>query len=423
MRTIRLLAASLLVALCAGFSSCGDDELEREPVINFDPNGNNGSSDLEKTYSQYIDDYENMTCKRFNDNGDTIEFAGITAKGYLMINLFQKATKTKVFDWVDNVKTDTIYKVYKGYGEYEEVTVKSIGLSHDKSYIKSNKEFITLVDFFGGTSPFTRILFVNGGNSKMSNIMPVDSWSTRTFIPNWYNNEYSFIHDCCYTLTGDTVYTIKYDKNDFYDIKNYEGRIILSGAYHYNITRISNEEGIGNNIANFSEIYQFNSCKINYRDCKKVWERNITLPFNYEANAKLSYSIVNKSANIWEYKADIIYYDGTKKDYTFYLNIENGTISEALSNSPLVGSWIYITDEGYKEIITFYNDNTGSWESVNIHDNTSNTDPFTYTMDDKEDKFVIDFGDNSPETYYYNISDNKMKLIYEDGHVELYTKQ
>lgn len=239
MRTIRLLAASLLVALCAGFSSCGDDELEREPVINFDPNGNNGSSDLEKTYSQYIDDYENMTCKRFNDNGDTIEFAGITAKGYLMINLFQKATKAKVFDWVDNVKTDTIYKVYKGYGEYEEVTVKSIGLSHDKSYIKSNKEFITLVDFFGGTSPFTRILFVNGGNSKMSNIMPVDSWSTRTFIPNWYNNEYSFIHDCCYTLTGDTVYTIKYDKNDFYDIKNYEGRIILSGAYHYNITRIT----------------------------------------------------------------------------------------------------------------------------------------------------------------------------------------
>lgn len=47
----------------------------------------------------------------------------------------------------------------------------------------------------------------------------------------------------------------------------------------------------------------------------------------------------------------------------------------------------------------------------------------TYTMDDKEDKFVIDFGDNSPETYYYNISDNKMKLMYEDGHVELYTKQ
>ena len=48
---------------------------------------------------------------------------------------------------------------------------------------------------------------------------------------------------------------------------------------------------------------------------------------------------------------------------------------------------------------------------------------FVTNPDDKEDKFIIDFGDNSPETYYYNISDNKMKLMYEDGHVELYTKQ
>lgn len=118
-----------------------------------------------------------MTCKRFNDNGDTIEFTGITAKGYLMINLFQEATKKKVFDWVDNVKIDTICKVYKGYGEYEEVTVKSIGLSHahGNPHIESNKNFITLLDFFGGESPFTRILFVNGGNSKMSNIMPIGS--------------------------------------------------------------------------------------------------------------------------------------------------------------------------------------------------------------------------------------------------------
>ena len=81
-----------------------------------------------------------------------------------------------------------------------------------------------------------------------------------------------------------------------------------------------------------------------------------------------------------DYKLDLLYYDGTKKDYTFYLNIENGTISETQNVSPIVGSWVYITDEGYKEIITFYSDNTGRWESVNIHDNTFNLDPFTYTM-------------------------------------------
>lgn len=45
MKTFRLLATSLLVALSMGVSSCGDDELEREPIDIFDPNGNNGSSD------------------------------------------------------------------------------------------------------------------------------------------------------------------------------------------------------------------------------------------------------------------------------------------------------------------------------------------------------------------------------------------
>lgn len=422
MKSIRLLATLLLVAVCAGFSSC-EEELEEEPSTILKPEGGNNSSDLENTYSQYIDDYKNMTCKRFNDNGDTIEFTGITAKGYLMINLFQEATKKKVFDWVDNVKIDTICKVYKGYGEYEEVTVKSIGLSHahGNPHIESNKNFITLLDFFGGESPFTRILFVNGGNSKMSNIMPIGSWSINTFITNWYNNEYSFIHDCCYTLTGDTVYTIKYENYDFYNIREYEQRIMLCGSYDHEATRISGEEGIGTYVANFSGIYQFNSCKINYKDCKQVWERDFTLPFNYEANAKLFYSIVNKSANVWEYKVDVIYYDGTKKDYTFYLNIDNGVISENLNASPLTGKWLYTTEAGNKEIITFNGDNTGNWESVDIYDNTSNTDAFAYTVNGNE--VIIDFGDGSLETYRYEIVDNEMKLTYEDGHTEVYTKQ
>lgn len=422
MKFIRLLATLLLVAVCAGFSSC-EEELEEEPPTILKPEGGNNSSDLENTYSQYIDDYKNMTCKRFNDNGDTIEFTGITAKGYLMINLFQEATKKKVFDWVDNVKIDTICKVYKGYGEYEEVTVKSIGLSHahGNPHIESNKNFITLLDFFGGESPFTRILFVNGGNSKMSNIMPIGSWSINTFITNWYNNEYSFIHDCCYTLTGDTVYTIKYENYDFYNIREYEQRIMLCGSYDHEATRISCEEGIGTYVANFSGIYQFNSCKINYKDCKQVWERGFTLPFNYEANAKLSYSIVNKSANVWEYKVDIIYYDGTKKDYTFYLNIDNGVISENPNASPLIGKWLYTTEAGNKEIITFNGDNTGNWESVDIYDNTSNTDTFAYTVNGNE--VIIDFGDGSLETYRYEIVENEMKLTYEDGHTEVYTKQ
>lgn len=184
-------------------------------------------------------------------------------------------------------------------------------------------------------------------------------------------------------------------------------------------TPVTYEESV--NVNDYQQ--QLTASRINYRTAKTVWNTKHKLPFEILSDTKKEYTLLDNSTNIWKYKLDLLYYDGTKKDYTFYLNIENGTISETLNASPLVGSWIYITDGGNKEIITFYSDNTGSWESVDIHDNTSNTDPFTYTMDDKEDKFIIDFGDNSPETCYYNISDNKMKLMYEDGHVELYTKQ
>lgn len=368
MKIFRLLAASLLVAVCTGFSSCGDDELEREPVINFDPNG----SDLEKKYSQYIDDYENMTCKRFEDKGDTIEFTGITSKGYLMINLFQYATKTKVFEWVDNVKIDTIYQIYKGYGEYEEVRVKSIGLSNGKYHLKSNKGFVTLLDFFGGTSSFTRILFVNGGNSKMSDIMPVGAWHINTFIPNWYNNEYSFIHDCCYTLAGDTVYTIKYGKYDDDNINMYERRIATNGygSFQYRFEQVSAEEAVGTglDIDNFHGSYQLRVARINYRTAQNMWgeQRYINLPFDYEAKAKLSYSITDKSSDTWKYKANITYYDGTKKEVTLNVNIENGAVQgeDDYNSLLIIGKWKMTSGDAVATHVTYKNDGTFEYTST-----------------------------------------------------------
>ena len=228
----------------------------------------------------------------------------------------------------------------------------------------------------------------------------------RAYITDWYK-ESVFVGNCCYNDMGDTLYVSQ----------------INNGAVGG--TPISYEESVSVNVdVNFDDfLTQISALRINYKTYKNVWYTKHKLPFEIFSDTKRECTLLDNSTNIWKYKLDLLYYDGTKKDYTFYLNIENGTISETQDVSPIVGSWVYITDEGYKEIITFYSDNTGRWESVNIHDNTSNSDPFTYTMDDKEDKFIIDFGDNSPETYYYNISDNKMKLMYEDGHVELYTKQ
>ena len=296
-----------------------------------------------------------------------------------MINLFQKATKTKVFDWVDNVKIDTIYKVYKGYGEYEEVTIKSIGLSHShvgKPHIASNKDFIILLDFFGGTSPFTRILFVNGGNSKMSDIMPVDSWHISTFIPNWYNNEYSFIHNCCYTLAGDTVYTIKYGEYDDNNINMYGSRIATNGhgSFQYQFEQVSAEEAVGTglDIDNFHGSYQLRVARINYRTAQNMWgeQRYINLPFVYEAKAKLSYSITDKSSDTWKYKVNITYYDGTKKEVTLNVNIENGEVQgeDDYNSLFIIGKWKMTSGDAVATHVTYKDD--GTFEYTSTEDNS-----------------------------------------------------
>ena len=42
---------------------------------------------------------------------------------------------------------------------------------------------------------------------------------------------------------------------------------------------------------------------------------------------------------------------------------------------------------------------------------------------DGSTKLVLDWGDDDPETYTVEISDNSLKLIEEGGHTETFTKQ
>ena len=383
MKTLRLLTASLLIAVCAGFSSCGDEELEEFQLDEMYSTGDSFS-----TYGLNIKDYE---CRGSFYFGNINHFSGLK-NNHLWISSYDRTTKEKLWEWTDSRTFDKKRTVHVGYGEYKDIEISSITTY---GACAKNNIFIASVGYSGESYGEYNILFktATGNLKEIRNEYPA-------YITDWYK-ESVFVGNCCYNDLGDTIYVSQVNNG------------AVSG------TPISYEETII--VSDYQQ--QLTASRINYKTYKSVWNTEYRLPFEIFPDTKKEYVLLDNSTNIWKYKLDLLYYDGTKKDYTFYLNIENGTISETQNVSPIVGSWVYITDEGYKEIITFYSDNTGRWESVNIHDNTFNLDPFTYTMDDKEDKFIIDFGDNSPETYYYNISDNKMKLMYEDGHVELYTKQ
>lgn len=383
MKTLRLLTTSLLIAVCAGFSSCGDEELEEFQLDEMYSTGDSFS-----TYGLNIKDYE---CRGSFYFGNINHFSGLK-NNHLWISSYDRTTKEKLWEWTDSRTFDKKRTVHVGYGEYKDIEISSITTY---GACAKNNIFVASVGYGGESYGEYNILFktATGNLKEIRNEYPA-------YITDWYK-ESVFVGNCCYNDLGDTIYVSQVNNG------------AVSG------TPISYEETII--VSDYQQ--QLTASRINYKTYKSVWNTEYRLPFEIFPDTKKEYVLLDNSTNIWKYKLDLLYYDGTKKDYTFYLNIENGTISETQNVSPIVGSWVYITDEGYKEIITFYSDNTGRWESVNIHDNTSNLDPFTYTMDDKEDKFIIDFGDNSPETYYYNISDNKMKLMYEDGHVELYTKQ
>ena len=383
MKTLRLLTTSLLIAVCAGFSSCGDEELEEFQLDEMYSTGDSFS-----TYGLNIKDYE---CRGSFYFGNINHFSGLK-NNHLWISSYDRTTKEKLWEWTDSRTFDKKRTVHVGYGEYKDIEISSITTY---GACAKNNIFVASVGYGGESYGEYNILFktATGNLKEIRNEYPA-------YITDWYK-ESVFVGNCCYNDLGDTIYVSQVNNG------------AVSG------TPISYEETII--VSDYQQ--QLTASRINYKTYKSVWNTEYRLPFEIFPGTKKEYVLLDNSTNIWKYKLDLLYYDGTKKDYTFYLNIENGTISETQNVSPIVGSWVYITDEGYKEIITFYSDNTGRWESVNIHDNTFNLDPFTYTMDDKEDKFIIDFGDNSPETYYYNISDNKMKLMYEDGHVELYTKQ
>lgn len=387
MKNIRLLATSLLVALSMGFTSCGDDELD-----DFQPEVMFTDGDSFSTYGLNFRDYECYGSFRW---GNINHFSGLK-NNHLWISSYDRTTKEKLWEWTDSRTFDRKRTVHVGYGEYKDIEISSI--TTYGAYTKNNI-FVASVSYNGESYNEDNILF-----KTAAGMLKEIKNDYRAYIADWYK-ESVFVGNCCYNDMGDTLYVSQ----------------VNNGAVGG--TPISYEESVRVNVNVNDFLTQITASRINYKTYKDVWHTKHKLPFEIFSDTKKEYTLLDNSTNMWKYKLDLLYYDGTKKDYTFYLNIENGTISETLNASPLVGSWIYITDGGNKEIITFYSDNTGSWESVDIHDNTSNTDPFIYTMDDKEDKFVIDFGDNSPETYYYNISDNKMKLMYEDGHVELYTKQ
>lgn len=384
MKAFRLLTTSLLVAVCVGFGSC-EEELEEVPVEELYSNGDSFS-----TYGLNIKDYE---CRGSYYWGNINHFSGLK-NNHLWISSYDRTTKEKLWEWIDSRTFDRKRTVHVGYGEYKDIEISSITTY---GACAKNNIFVASVSYSGESYSEYNILFqtATGNLKEMKD-------AKQSYVVDWYK-ESVFVGNCCYNDMGDTIYVSPFPNGTIGGVPiSYEEAISVSINYGYKPQYI---------------LASRDNCKSGQR----VWNTEYELPFEVLSDTQKEYTLLDSSTNIWKYNLHLLYYSGEQRDYTFYLNIDNGTISENPNASPLIGKWLYTTGAGNKEIITFNGDNTGSWESIDIYDNSSSTDTFSYTVNENE--VIIDFGDGSPETYRYEIAGNEMKLTYEDGHTEVYFKQ
>ena len=293
MRRFRLLAASLLVALCTGFSSCGDDELDMKPVVDLTPNE---SSKTDELFDEYVSDNHRITCRGYADFESTILFAGLKDKHLWFAEYEKTETKGIRFEWTDIEETDTIQKVYKGYGEYETIKLNTIfPLFHKKTTVGN---IVTL-----RLSGYNQTIFTFNGKTKRNQLQSDHSKNKTAY--SWFQ-ESVFIGNCCYSNEGDTIY-----------VANQPPQFDSHGM-PVDTELISYEEGIKLSDSFIS--------KYNFKEGKSMWGTHIAAPFDVPSDAKKSYTFIGSTANIWEYKCEVTFYDGAKKDFTFKINIDNGKI-------------------------------------------------------------------------------------------------
>lgn len=274
---------------------------------------------------------------------DTLEFIGLR-NGKPWFALYQKSTHDKVLEWTDISVLDTskVYFYDKGYGNKNEFKIKSIAPSFYKFY--EGYEVVELTygrsDFEGEYGPWvpnkavpklgiglTADLIGGGGwlesmqqvifiKDRIERVVKNIGFTEANCWPCHVRNGYKesvFIGNQCLS-NGEVIYTTKGDPTIQF--------VSPYSAYednHYTYT--SYEEVV---------IVDYPICrKNNIKEDKTVWRSTIVPPFDIpsDANPKVELILNERNETEANYLVKIVYYDGTKKDFSFNVRFSDGLIS------------------------------------------------------------------------------------------------
>lgn len=342
MRTIRLLATSLLVALSMGVSSCGDDEFTEEPTYNV------GESTLDDSCKKYgITDYKDIELLNLFEHGNNTiinlgqaNFSGLK-DDKLWLASFKVEDKSPIINWTDELPFNRNRRIYKGYGEYEDVTIQQITLLQAMPF---NQNFVASLSYnFGKDYSYYALLFKQSSQTKEIQIKEggfgISSWYENSIINN----------DCCYSLFGDTLYIAE------------KGFGYSNVGTLYTSELISHEEAIYSHRDNKGFFVGKRSFKLG----EDLWHIQVPQLNDEPADAKIEVSVEDKSTPVWKFNVNITHYDGTKKNVTFEVDTDNGTIKGQDDYASLIiGKWKMTSGDAVATHVTYKNGGTFEYTST-----------------------------------------------------------
>lgn len=269
-------------------------------------------------YKTPFDDYRQFLCYQgdvlasrvtVTNEDNTYFFTGVKDEK-LLINVYNKESG-ETLQWLGDTPVEETIRVHQGYGEYITYAVDSIRLSNivrtEWGYMAQPEYLVKRMDG-NGTDVIVKDLLLLNGEGK---IVYRELEDSEPFYCGWYDGSVLFYTDStCFILSqkGDEI--IHYENSAIYRTQN---------ADH--VEPISYEEAVA---LNYTSLYRYD---LRNEESPNIWETSVDVLNQYmTSDARLTVSIESKSGNIWRYKCDILYYDGSTKQVSFAVNIDTGEI-------------------------------------------------------------------------------------------------
>ena len=335
MKAVRLLATSLLVVLSMGVISCSE-ELDSQPMESYPADG----EPLDVTCKEYgISDYEDIELLNYYKNGlEQANFSGLR-EDKLWLASFNVKDKSPIINWTDELPFNRNHRIYKGYGEYEDVTIQQITLLQT---IPFNQNFVASLSYsFCKDYHYNALLFKQSSQTKEVQVKRSEIFA---------GFQYSIINnDCCYSLFGDTLYIA--EKGFGY---SNVGTLYTSELISYEEAIYSHKDDKG-----------FFVGKRSFKLGEDLWHVQVPQLNDEPTDAKIKVSVEDNSTPVWKFNVNIIHYDGTKKNVTFEVDTDNGTIKGQNDYASLIiGQWKLTSGNAIATHVTYKNDGTFEYTST-----------------------------------------------------------